>query len=77
MLGIAYAFLLDAHPSNLSLQVGHAGTLDPMATGLLIVCVGKATKMVDRYDLQSILYNSMAYPSYFTFECIYHLEGRA
>lgn len=31
------------------LQVGHAGTLDPMATGLLIVCVGKATKVVDRY----------------------------
>ena len=29
-------------------QVGHAGTLDPMATGLLIVCVGKATKIVDR-----------------------------
>jgi len=30
------------------LQVGHAGTLDPMATGLLIVCVGKATKLVER-----------------------------
>lgn len=28
-------------------QVGHCGTLDPMATGLLIVCVGKATKVVD------------------------------
>lgn len=31
-------------------KVGHAGTLDPMATGLLIVCVGKATKMVDRFQ---------------------------
>uniref|UniRef100_A0A2N9I8C4 tRNA pseudouridine(55) synthase n=1 Tax=Fagus sylvatica TaxID=28930 RepID=A0A2N9I8C4_FAGSY len=31
-------------------KVGHAGTLDPMATGLLIVCVGKATKMVDGYQ---------------------------
>jgi tRNA pseudouridine55 synthase len=31
------------------LQVGHAGTLDPMATGLLIVCVGKATKQLQRY----------------------------
>ncbi|XP_045821522.1 uncharacterized protein LOC123914421 [Trifolium pratense] len=29
-------------------KVGHAGTLDPMATGLLIVCVGKSTKLVDR-----------------------------
>lgn len=27
-------------------KIGHAGTLDPMATGLLIVCVGKATKRV-------------------------------
>lgn len=33
---------------KINLQVGHAGTLDPMATGLLIVCVGKATKLVDR-----------------------------
>ncbi|KAJ0753343.1 putative tRNA pseudouridine(55) synthase [Helianthus annuus] len=31
-------------------KVGHAGTLDPMATGLLIVCIGKATKMVDRFQ---------------------------
>ncbi|KAL7140717.1 hypothetical protein ABFS83_08G006800 [Erythranthe nasuta] len=31
-------------------KVGHAGTLDPMATGLLIVCVGKATKQVDSYQ---------------------------
>jgi len=29
------------------LKVGHAGTLDPMATGLLVVCTGKATKTID------------------------------
>jgi tRNA pseudouridine55 synthase len=28
------------------IKVGHAGTLDPLATGLLVVCVGKATKQV-------------------------------
>lgn len=28
------------------IKVGHAGTLDPLATGLLVVCVGKATKKV-------------------------------
>ena len=28
-------------------KVGHTGTLDPMATGILVVCVGKATKLVD------------------------------
>jgi tRNA pseudouridine55 synthase len=29
------------------IKVGHAGTLDPMATGLLILCVGKYTKTID------------------------------
>ena len=29
------------------IKVGHAGTLDPLATGLLIVCIGKATKSID------------------------------
>jgi tRNA pseudouridine55 synthase len=30
-------------------KVGHAGTLDPLATGLLIVCAGKQTKQIDTY----------------------------
>ena len=29
------------------IKVGHAGTLNPLATGVLLVCIGKATKMVD------------------------------
>ena len=29
------------------LKVGHAGTLDPLATGVMIVCTGKATKRID------------------------------
>jgi tRNA pseudouridine55 synthase len=29
------------------IKVGHAGTLDPLATGLLIVCIGKATKNIE------------------------------
>lgn len=32
------------------LKVGHAGTLDPLATGLLIVCIGKDTKTIDQYS---------------------------
>lgn len=28
-------------------KVGHAGTLDPLATGVLLICIGRATKMVD------------------------------
>jgi len=31
-------------------KVGHAGTLDPLATGLLIICVGKATKTINNYQ---------------------------
>jgi tRNA pseudouridine55 synthase len=33
------------------LKVGHAGTLDPLATGVLIICTGKSTKLID--ELQS------------------------
>lgn len=32
------------------LKVGHAGTLDPLATGLLIICIGKATKKIDTFQ---------------------------
>lgn len=31
-------------------KIGHAGTLDPQATGLLIVCIGKATKQVEDFQ---------------------------
>jgi len=31
------------------LKVGHAGTLDPLATGLLVICIGKATKQVESF----------------------------
>ena len=30
-----------------NIKVGHAGTLDPLATGLLIICTGKNTKLID------------------------------
>lgn len=32
------------------IKVGHAGTLDPLATGLMIVCTGKYTKQIDTYQ---------------------------
>ncbi|TAE10970.1 MAG: tRNA pseudouridine(55) synthase TruB [Bacteroidetes bacterium] len=35
------------------LKVGHAGTLDPLATGLLIVCSGKMTKQIDSLQAQA------------------------
>ena len=36
----------------LKLKVGHAGTLDPLATGLLIICTGKLTKQIDIYQAE-------------------------
>ena len=33
-------------------KIGHAGTLDPLATGLLILCTGKKTKEIDNYQAQ-------------------------
>ena len=36
----------------LKLKVGHAGTLDPLATGLLIICTGKMTKQIDTFQAQ-------------------------
>lgn len=31
-----------------NIKVGHAGTLDPLATGLLVLCIGKHTKLIDQ-----------------------------
>ena len=42
---VKYQAVRHFHKKNL--KVGHAGTLDPLATGLLLVCIGKATKMAE------------------------------
>ncbi|MBN2616094.1 MAG: tRNA pseudouridine(55) synthase TruB [Bacteroidales bacterium] len=41
------------------LKVGHAGTLDPMATGLLILCTGKKTKEIDAYQGMDKVYEGV------------------
>jgi len=38
------------------IKVGHAGTLDPKATGLLIICTGKLTKRIDEIQAESKVY---------------------
>ena len=38
------------------LKVGHAGTLDPLATGLLIICTGRMTKKIDTFQAQEKVY---------------------
>lgn len=43
------------------LKIGHAGTLDPLATGLLIVCTGKQTKNIESYQAQEKEYTGTFY----------------
>lgn len=40
------------------IKVGHAGTLDPLATGILLVCIGKATKKVDALQAEEKEYTA-------------------
>ena len=46
-------FLLKNQYHLKKLKVGHAGTLDPLASGLLIICTGKFTKMIENYQAQN------------------------
>jgi tRNA pseudouridine55 synthase len=51
------------------IKIGHAGTLDPLATGLLIICTGKKTKTISEYQGQEKEYTGTIYlgattPSY-------------
>ena len=39
-------------------KIGHTGTLDPMATGVLPVCVGKATRIIEYYDKDTKSYHA-------------------
>lgn len=43
-------WLICRHLGIKKLKVGHAGTLDPLATGLLIICTGKATKKIEDFQ---------------------------
>ena len=41
------------HKLNIKkIKVGHAGTLDPLATGVMIICTGKATKRIEEFQYQ-------------------------
>lgn len=48
--------LLYRHLGIKKIKVGHAGTLDPLATGLLMVCTGKATKSIESIQNQDKTY---------------------
>lgn len=41
------------HKGYKKIKVGHAGTLDPLATGVLLICIGKATKRVNELQAEA------------------------
>lgn len=48
--------LLSRRVGHKKLKVGHAGTLDPLATGLLILCVGDFTKRIEEFQAMPKMY---------------------
>ncbi|MFY9308833.1 MAG: tRNA pseudouridine(55) synthase TruB [Bacteroidia bacterium] len=60
-------YLIKHHPSlildgkRVQPKIGHAGTLDPLATGLLIICTGKQTKNIELYQAQEKEYTGTFY----------------
>lgn len=46
-------YLLSKKLNIKKMKVGHAGTLDPLATGVMIICTGKATKRIEEFQYQT------------------------
>lgn len=46
------------HKGFRKIKVGHAGTLDPLATGILLICIGKATKRVEELQAEEKEYTA-------------------
>ena len=51
-------FLISKKAGVKRVKTGHAGTLDPLATGVLILCTGKATKQIEQMHLQTKEYTA-------------------
>lgn len=51
-------FLISKKMRVRRVKTGHAGTLDPLATGVLILCTGKATKQIERLQLNDKEYTA-------------------
>ena len=52
-------FLIKKKYNLKKIKIGHAGTLDPLATGLLIICTGKFTKRISSFQNQKKTYNGV------------------
>ncbi len=51
-------FKLKHYTGNRKIKVGHAGTLDPLASGVLIICTGKATKLIEEIQVGEKVYEA-------------------
>ena len=49
-------FLAQKHWGLKNIKVGHAGTLDPLATGVLLICLGRATKLAEQLQAEQKTY---------------------
>ena len=52
----AIKWALIKHLKLKKIKIGHAGTLDPLASGLLLICVGKHTKLIEQFQGQEKTY---------------------
>ena len=49
-------YVIKKHYNIKKIKVGHAGTLDPLATGLLVICTGKKTKSIEQFLMEDKSY---------------------
>ena len=52
-------YFIGQKTGNKKFKIGHAGTLDPLATGILLVCIGKKTKEIDKIQSQKKEYTGI------------------
>ncbi len=52
-------YKLKIYTGNKKIKVGHAGTLDPLASGVLIICTGKATKLIEEIQVGEKVYEAV------------------
>ena len=52
-------YVISRHVGVKRVKTGHAGTLDPLATGVLILCTGKMTKQIERLQYETKEYTAM------------------
>ena len=51
-------YVLSKHVGVKRVKTGHAGTLDPLATGVLVLCTGKMTKQIERLQYETKEYTA-------------------